>query len=174
MTDSAVKIETDKLAQAPSNASTDDMSLEALLLLIHADRLKTLRDQAAQEFEELNDRQEKVKKLHDALEGINNATGDKGNLEVKNNPDLQELLSQAKDVGVDIDLDKKKYSKEERDRLVDNLKMKTEDLNVKNNMQLDVTQRLHTERLESFQMARSIIKPLDDDKRNKARKMAGG
>jgi len=68
--------------------------------------------------------------------------------------------------------DKFKYNKDERDRLVENIRMTIEDLNVKNDMQLQTITRLTNERYESYQMARSILKPLHDDKINKAHAMA--
>lgn len=155
------------------NPPPSTMSLDSLLMLIHSERLKTLRDQATDEFKELSKRQEDVRALHEVQKAINNATDDKGTFKVKDDENLKDLIKKAEDLGVKVDCDKSKYSKEERDRLVENLKMTIEDLNVKNNMQLDVLSRLHTERLESFQLARAILKPLDDDKRNKARKISG-
>lgn len=149
------------------------MSLETLILLIHTERLKSIRDQTASEFKELHERQGKVRKLHEAMKGINKETNEKGELHLKEKPELQELLTQAKELGLEVNPEKLKYSKEERERLLDNLKMTIEDLNIQNDMQMQTVQRLTNERYESFQMARSILKPLHDDKQNKARQMAG-
>lgn len=150
-----------------------DPSLESLIMLIHFERLKTLKDQTASEFAALNDRQGVVRKLHDILKAVNQATNEKGELSLKDKQELKELLKKAKELGVDVADDKNKYNKDERDRLVENIRMTIEDLNVQNDMQLQTVQRLTNERYESFQLARSILKPLHDDKQNKARQVAG-
>lgn len=149
------------------------MSLEALILHIHTERLKALKEQIASELKELNERHESVRKLHDVQKAVNQATGDDGTLNLKNNSELADLLSQAKELGAAVDPTKMKYSKEDRNRLIENLKMTSEDLHVKNDMQMQSVQRLTNERFESFQMAKNTIKPLHDDKHNKARKMEG-
>ena len=94
MTDLATEFETLKLESESKLPPQDHMSLEALLLLIHKERLQTLRDQAAKEFEELNERQEKVKTLHDTQKAINSATQEKGTLDLKGNDELKDLLAQ--------------------------------------------------------------------------------
>jgi len=66
-----------------------------------------------------------------------------------------------------------KYSREERERLVENIRMACDDLNMENDMQIQTVTRLTNERYEAFQLARSIMKPLHEDKINKARALAG-
>lgn len=151
----------------------DDISLEALVLLINAERLKTLQDSTAKEFKELRERQEQVRQLHDILQKLNKETSEKGDVDLKNKKELADLLKKLKDHGITFDEGKTSYNKEERERLVENIKMTIEDYNVQNEMQLQKVSRLTNERYESYQMARSILKPLHDDKHNKARAMAG-
>lgn len=154
-------------------APGSNLSLDTLILIIHAERLAHLRDQTNKELKELSERQSKVRGLHDALRSVNQATNTKGEFDLKDKPEMHEIFKKAKEHGLDINLDKKKYSKDERDRLLENIRMTIEDLNVQNDMQLQTVQRLTNERYESYQMARSILKPLHDDKLNKARQMAG-
>ena len=163
------------LTDAVEQISTDHskLSIDALLMLLHSERLKTLREQTSKEFKELSERQGLVRKLHEVMKGLNKATSEKGDLNIKDNPELQDHLKTAKELGVDIKEEKTKYSKDERDRLIENLRMTIEDHNVQNDMQLQTVQRLTNERYESYQMARTILKPLHDDKLNKARKVAG-
>jgi hypothetical protein len=83
------------------------------------------------------------------------------------------MLKQAKEYGVDLKDDKFKFNKEERERLIENIRLTIDDCNVLNDMQLQTITRLTTERYESYQLARSIMKPLHEDKTNKARAIAG-
>jgi hypothetical protein len=159
--------------EGKENGPEDDLSLESLVLLINTDRLKYLKDKTAEEFRTLQERQEKVRELHKLLKQINASTSDKGELDLSKNSELLEFLKKAKNHGIPCDGDKKKYNKDDRDRLVENIKMSIEDYNVQNDMQLQTISRLTNERYETYQMARSILKPLHEDKQNKARAMAG-
>lgn len=151
----------------------ENLSLEALILLINTERLKYLQEKTQKEFSELKDRQAKVAELHNILKALNAATDAKGELDLTKNEELKQLLSKAKELGVDVKDGKFKFNKEERERLVENIRMTVEDLNVKNDMQLQVISRLTNERYESYQMARSILKPLHDAKTSYARAMRG-
>lgn len=154
------------------DGGADDLSLESLALLINTNRLKFLEDKIKLQFVELKKRQDQVTFLHKLIKTINVAT-DNGAFDCSNNPDLQDLLAQAKEQGVDIKDGKFSYNSDERERLIDNIRMTADDYNVLNDMQLQTITRLTNERYESYQLARSIMKPLHDDKTNKARAMAG-
>lgn len=150
-----------------------NLSLDALILLINTERLKFLKEKTRTELSDLRDRQEKVRTLHKLLRSINSITDDKGKIDCSNNQELKDLLKQAKALGVDINDGKTKYSREERDRLVENIRITADDFNVENDMQLQSISRLTNERYESYQMARSILRPLHEDKLRKAREIAG-
>lgn len=150
-----------------------NLSLETLVQLINTERLKYLQETTDKELKELKERQKDVRTLHKVMKAINAATDEKGNLDISKNKELQALLKDVKALGIDLKDDKMKYNKDERDRLVDNLKMGVDDLNVQNEMQLQKINRLTNERYESYQLARTILKPLHDDKIDKARAMAG-
>lgn len=149
------------------------LSLEALVLLINTERLKSLREKTKKELLELKDRQQKVRDLHHLLRSINTATDDKGKLDFSNNQEIKDLINKAKELGVDIKTDKYKYTKEERDRLVENIRITVDDYGIENEMQMQTVSRLTNERYETYQMARSILKPLHDDKQRKAREISG-
>lgn len=151
----------------------NNLSLEALILLINAERLKHLQDKTEKEFSTLKERQEKVAELHKILKAINAATDSKGELDVTNSDELKGHLAKAKELGVDVKDNPGAFNREERDRLVENIRMTVEDLNVQNDMQLQTISRLTNERYESYQMARSILKPLHDAKTSFARGMRG-
>lgn len=156
-----------------SEGNEQNLSLDALILLINTERLKFLKDKTQNELGELRERQQKVRTLHKLLRAINSITGDKGNIDCSNNEEVKDLLKQAKEIGVDINDGKMKYSREERDRLVENIRITVDDFNVENDMQLQSISRLTNERYESYQMARSILRPLHEDKLRKAREIAG-
>jgi len=148
-------------------------SVETLILLINTERLTYLKNRTRTELTELNERQGKVRTLHQLLRAINAATDDKGKVDCSNNKEIQGLLKEAKNLGVEIKDGKFKFTREERDRLVENIRITVDDYNVENDMQLQTISRLTNERYESYQMARSILKPLHDDKLRKAREISG-
>lgn len=172
-TDPAVQ---DVVSNAVNNVSTapksNDLSLESLTLLINAERLRNLENKITNEFVELKKRQDKVSFLYKVLKTINNATNN-DQLDCSNHQELKDLLIKAKEAGVEIPDGKHKFNEKERERLIENIKMTSDDYNVLNDMQLQTISRLTTERYESYQLARSIMKPLHEDKVNKSRAMAG-
>jgi spore germination protein YaaH len=174
MSDSDFKI-TENLADAIEGnipAGSSNLSIESLALLINTERLKHLENKITKEFLELKKRQDEVSFLHKLIKTINTATTNE-EFDCTDNQQVKDLLLKAKEYGVDLKEDKFKYSKEERERLIENIRITTEDNNVLNDMQLQTITRLTTERYESYQLARSIMKPLHEDKTNKARAISG-
>lgn len=175
MADKTPPVPATDVLQAVENGDNPNssLSLEALILLINTERLKSLKEKTRTELSELKERQEKVRTLHQLLRNLNMATDDKGKLDCTKNEEIKNLLVKAKELGVEVKTDKFKYTKEERDRLVENIRIASDDYNVENDMQLQAISRLTNERYESYQMARSILKPLHDDKQRKAREISG-
>lgn len=166
---------TEVLSEAVSGKTpvdSNNLSLEALVLLINSERLKTLENKIASEFIELKKRQDQVSFLHKLIKTINTATTNE-EFDCTDNQELKNLLAKAKEHGVDMKEGKYKFNKEERERLIENIRITADDNNVLNDMQLQTITRLTTERYESYQLARSIMKPLHEDKVNKARAIAG-
>lgn len=174
MADDLVKEVIAEAIQAGADpADLQNLSLEALILLINSERLKQLQDKTAAELKELKDRQEKVAELHDIIKAINAATNADGELSIQGNDELKALLERAKELGADIPEGKETFNRDEKDRILENIRMTTDDLNVENDMQLQTVSRLTNERYESYQMARSIMKPLQDAKMAHARAARG-
>jgi hypothetical protein len=163
----------DAVVEAKTNKDPKNLSVEALVLLLTSERLHKLEEDSRTQLEELRKRQQKVGFLHKLMKTINAGTTAKGEFDLTPLKDLKDMLLQAKELGVDLDETKMKYNSDERERLLENLRMTVEDLNVQNEMQLQIITRMTNERYESYQMARSILKPLHDDKLNKARAIAG-
>lgn len=167
-------VDTEEINEILANPAVSDpknLSLEALVLLINTERLHHLHNKTHKEFTELKERQANVSRLHQLLKKINNNTTDNGEFDCSNHAELKELLSKAKELGIEIKDGKFKFTKGERDRLVENIRMTIEDLNVMNDMQLQTINRLTNERYESYQMARSILKPLHETKMQMAKGM---
>jgi hypothetical protein len=144
-----------------------------LVLLLTTERLHRLEEESHAQLKELRERQEKVSFLHKLTKTINAATSANGELNLEPFPELPEMIKEAKALGLEVDENKLKYTSEERERLVENIRMTTEDLNVQNDMQLQMITRMTNERYESYQMARSILKPLHDVKMKQAGYIGG-
>jgi K+ transporter len=152
---------------------SDEYTLDTLTLIVLTDRLKQLENQTMNEIQDLKKRQEQVRFLHKLLQKINAATNDKGEINLEDNPELQEMLDKAEEMGIEFTIKNGKFNTDQRDYLVENIRMKIDDFNVQNDMQLQTISRLTNERYEMYQMARSILKPLHEDRIQKARAMAG-
>lgn len=87
---------------------------------------------------------------------------------------IDEIQKMADGIGADPKgKNSKPFTKEMRDRLLDNIRITIDDHNVKNDMQLQTVTRLTNERYETYQMARSIMKTLHDAKTQHARGITG-
>lgn len=166
------EIVSDAIAKVSPGEPSEDLSLESLSLLVHVTRLKHLEDKITAEFTELRKRQDQVSFLNKLIKTINTATRD-GELDITNNKELQDLLKKATEYGVTRDEKKTKFNKNEREALIENIRLTVGDFNVLNDMQLQTVTRLANERHESHQLARSIMKPLHEAKVNHARSASG-
>lgn len=155
-----------------SEVDPNNLSLEALALLINTERLKFLEGKISSEFIELKKRQDQISFLHKLIKTINIGTVNE-EFDCSKNQELKDLLGKAKEFGVEIKEGKFKYNKDERERLIENIRITAEDLNVLNDMQLQTITRFTNERYESYQLARSIMKPLHDAKTNTSRAISG-
>jgi hypothetical protein len=157
-----------------------DMELEQLTFVLLTERLKQLQNKSVEEFKELKKRQDEVVQMHKVLKAINSNTNNDTALVFDQGSDVHKLLQNARDnLGIDIQEGtvgkdgKITYNRDQRERLIDNIRMTIDDHNTKNEMQMQTVTRLINERYESYQMARAILKPLHDDKMSKARAIAG-
>lgn len=165
--------------KAVESKDSNEMELEQLVFLLLTERLQQLQQKSTDEFQELKKRQDEVVEMHKLLKAINSHTNDDSELSFDVDSELKEFLDKAKDkYGLDLPKGKVKdgkvcYSKDQRERIMDNIRMTIDDHNTKNDMQMQTVTRLINERYESYQMARAILKPIHDDKMNKARAIAG-
>lgn len=148
-----------------------NMTLETQLNFLHLSRLNDLKNKLDREFGELKKGQNQVMFLHKLLKRINKETNEKGEFDCSNDKEFQELLLKAKDMGVDINETKFKYNKDDKDRLVDNLRMTIQDLNVNVDMKNQMSSRYMNERYESFHFIKTNMKILDETKRQSIREI---
>lgn len=167
MSDALDPVERTTEVQDPVNI--DGLDLEASVLLVSMSMVKRLEDKTRKELETLKERQQKVSFVHRVLRLINQVTKDKKDLDLSEHPDIKDLILEAADMGIELDTSKMQYTADERQRLTENLRMTCDDWNTINDMQLQTVTRFTNERYEAFQLARGIMKPLHDDKINKAR-----
>lgn len=149
-----------------------DSNVENMAVFHAIDRLHSLERMKAKELKELMERQHKVAFLRKLQGSINVGTTPKG-FDATNVQDFSEMLLAAKNLGVQLDEKKLAYSTEERDRLLENIRMVIDDNQTLNELQMQSIIRIETERNESIQMASSMAKPLHEDKTQKARAIHG-
>lgn len=149
-----------------------DLSLEALTLLINLERLSALQEETEKNLKEIKERREKITKLHEILQAVNSSIDEKGELDLSKHPELTSLLQKAKELGCTIP-EGTQFNLRQQERLVENIRMVVDDLNMQNDMQIQKVTRLTNERYESYQMARSILKPLHEAKISNARAVSG-
>ena len=148
--------------------------LEELVLMVNAEKVGELDELSRKEIAELKERQSQVRYLHDLVKVVNDQTDSKGVFNCESNDEIKHLIDQARDFGVQISADKYKFSKDEKDRLLENIHLTVEDLNTENEMQLQGISRMTNERYEAWQLARATMKVLDEAKRSQARAIRGG
>ncbi len=162
-----------------NSRDSKDMELEQLVFLLLTERLNQLQQKSMDEFKELKKRQDEVVQMHKVLKAINANTNNESELSFDLSSDLMQHLNHARDkLGIEIQPgaikdNKMTYTKDQRERLIDNIRMTIDDHNTRNDMQMQTVTRLINERYESYQMARAILKPIHDDKMSKARAIAG-
>lgn len=164
---------TKEVEEASNPIDLESMSLESLILLLNTENFSKLKDATRTELTELKKRQQDVKRLNEILRSINAATDDKGKLDCSKNEELKNLLKEARDLGVNLKEGKTSFTKEEKDRLVENIRLTTEDLKVDNDLQLQNITRLTNRRYESLQLARGMLEPLERAKRKANQGISG-
>jgi hypothetical protein len=111
--------------------------------------------------------------LESQLTGLDGVIGDKVDEKRKRLQDMLDNLTEkykpsndfVKDtlkMGTDIRKGVKNFTKEQKDRLVGNIKMATDDLNTVVDMMLQEVSRLNNEMYESYQNARLMLKTIHD------------
>lgn len=165
--------ESEGVISADSTQNPDgNLSLQDLIYLVNRQQIDQIDKKLRKEFSDVQERNTKVRYLHGLLKAINTATDSKGNLDISETPELQAMIKEANEKhGVELPVGKTKFTGQERERLVENIRMTCDDLNVQSDLQLQTISRLNNERQESFQIAKSMMKAIHEDILHKVQAM---
>src|SRR5262245_26427898 len=124
-----------------------DLSLQDLIYLVNRQQIDQIDQKLRKEFSEVQERNAEVRYLHGLLKAINTATDSKGNLDISKSPELQAMIKEASEkYGLDLPVGKTQFTGQERERMVENIRMTCEDLNTQSELQLQTISRLNNER----------------------------
>jgi len=159
-------------------------SIDNLIRDILTANLDTVMGNKKDELDQVLERQLAVKKYHDLLAKINKMTDKDG--KVKVDEELEQMLKDAVKTDGASDADNaykmeelkllvkgKEYKTEERQRLIENIRMHTEDLNTQNDMQMNKVTHYTNQMYELYQGMRSIPKSTEESKKSMIRNVAG-
>ncbi len=137
---------------------TETMSPIARLNLAHLAQVKGLRGKIEKKTAELIERQQKTRSIHQIMQEINNYTDQDNKLDLTNHPELIEKLKEVKEkYGINISIEKTKFTDHERTRLLDNLNFSVQDWDTENNLDLKKLASLSAEYDQSILMIKSAM-----------------
>jgi hypothetical protein len=145
---------------AEINLQSDEANRYALGtygLEIYTHQTAILKDKIDGMALEISQRQDRVKLIHEILQSINKLSDENG-LDISKQPELTAKLKVAKELGIDLDEGKKKFTTQERDFLKESLHMAAEDFNNENRVQTQKMQVLIQESDRWLMLANSMIK----------------
>lgn len=159
-------------------------SIDSLIRDILTSSVDKLMENKKKELDEVLERQLAVKQFHDLMAKINKLTDKDG--KVKVDEELERMLYNALKNNECSEADNayrmsdlkflekgKEYKTEERQRLLENIRMHVEDLTTQNDMQMNKVTHLTNQTYEIYQSMRSIPKPGEEAKRSMIRNVAG-
>lgn len=176
-----------KAAEAAMNAvsaSTHGIKEQTrVLLAYHLQRVKTTYLQKMKEWRENRQDLQDLQKVIQKLNELSREKGAEGTVKV--NDELVKLMQKiqnqfpdASDPSKDPTLKVPKvgdtYSKEDRETLMETLNLRVKDMDLEGDMAMQELQQLFNERLEHYQYARLITKPLHEATQQAARKIGNG
>lgn len=159
-------------------------SIDGLIRDILTANLDTVMNNKKNELDQVLERQLSVKQYHDLLAKINKLTDKDG--KVKVDAELEKMLQNAVKKGDAPEAENahkmddlkivpvgKEYKTEERQRLIENIRMHTEDLNTQNDMQMNKVTHYTNQMYEIYQAMRSVPKSNEESKKAMIRNVGG-
>ena len=113
----------------------DRTAISPEALKFYAERYREEKEKVDRLAAETHQRQDKLRLINDLICAINNLTDNNNALDLSKNPALQEQLRVAKELGANINADKLTFNPIERDRLIQNLQLKTDEWDKDNRTQ---------------------------------------
>lgn len=161
MVDQGVDLFSTHGVKAVDSAEFDDkLSIQQMVRLLHASRIDHLKIKIGNETKDVHEAKDKLEVLHKLLQKINILTDDKGGLDVTDNAEFLALLEEAKELGVELDPAKVKYTPQERIALRENISLVTDELDLNINMQVDRIRRLQQEWDQSLMILKNTMEAI--------------
>ena len=140
-------------------SSPEKINIRELIRQLYTKELKQTDEEGRKLFGEVQKKQEEISYLQKVIQGINAGVSDKGELELTNNQELSSMLKEAQGrYGLKVNLEKKKYSAQEWQRLVDNTKSIIEDGNAQVQLKLNEVNRVNNKLSEIIKIFDSVLK----------------
>jgi hypothetical protein len=165
------------VAEDPSN-----YTLDRLLKLFRLSRTTQIHSQYRDELKELTKRQAEVRFLTNLRRVILQSKGKNNGFDA-NSADFKDLLAKAKEPGneeflqllneVGIVEGQDYYSEDDKNNLLESVRLVVEQLNTLSDMQVQMVTRLEAEINETYQMLMAIYKPLHNAITSMARAIKG-
>ena len=105
------------------------------VMAFYALRAGEMKEKIDELAAQTSQRQDRMRLINDIIADINSLTDDKQCLDITNHPKLQEKLRVAKELGVNINIEKVKFDNLSRDRLVQNLHLTADNWDKENKSQ---------------------------------------
>lgn len=160
-----INIDLLKIEKITKALESEKIDLDPLALLVYSEKLEMLETEGKDLMEEISGTHKNIQHLHKILAKINEETDEDGKL--KPSEELKELYNQAEEMGLSVDrslLEKEKLDFNQKERLVENIKMSIEDLNMENDTKLQKVNHLNNERFSVIQFIRKVLDSLHQTK----------
>lgn len=150
--------------------SDPKLDLDTLTLMITLRREKELLAKSKGHLEEIQEKNKRIVAVNNATQSIN--AFESGAIDLTNKHEVIETLRKAQEAGATINLDKMKYTVEERNRLLENLSKTTESLNLQTQTDMQAANLL-PQINDSWAAATRLLKTLHDAKMAPTKRLAG-
>ncbi|MFA6915932.1 MAG: hypothetical protein WC222_06010 [Parachlamydiales bacterium] len=167
-----VQDEVTRVTRSTTTKHEHQPSLEGILIGVHNQNLKNIKDKSVAEYAAVSKRQAEVTFLHKLIAAMNMATNKDGEIDFENNTELNEMMDKAKKMGVKIPEGAKgKFTNSQRESFVSSIRDTIKDETTLIEMIMQKITNLNYELHESYQWMRSHSKTLFDIMRSIASKL---
>jgi hypothetical protein len=138
-----------------------DKTVQEEAYALHLAHAKNLREKINTEMAQLQERQDKIRFVHEVMQEINNLMDSNGSLNLKNSPELQEKLKYASTLGIKLPPESKLvHNTAECKRILENLHFSVDDWEREDGMQMRKIQTYYSESEQSIMIAKDTFSRL--------------
>lgn len=159
-----------EIERITKSLESEEIDLDPLALLVYSEKLQLLESQGEDMMDEIRQTHKQIQHIHKILAKINEETDKDGNLVPSDQ--LKALFDEAEEMGLSPDrslIESNKLDFNKKERLVENLKMSVEDLNMDNETKLQRVNHLNNERFSVIQFIRKVLDSLHQTKQMMSR-----